>query len=147
MADDGNPFSVPADTPIELVDNDPLDQPVEEEFRAGLMRLGWDPATAQVVVEAFPFDELQDQGVHGMRWPRARRGRDVFDAVDRRDVRMIERGERARLPFEAAKAVGIAAELVPQHLERDLAPKPRVARPVDLAHAAGAERLEHLIHT
>lgn len=61
MADEGNRFSVPADTPAELVDNDPLDQPVEEQFRAGLMRLGWDPSTAQVVVEAFPFDESQDE--------------------------------------------------------------------------------------
>ena len=61
MADEGNRFSVPADTPAELVDNDPLDQPVEEEFRAGLMRLGWDPSTAQVVVEAFPFVET-DRG-------------------------------------------------------------------------------------
>lgn len=60
MTDEGNPFSVPADTPVELVDNDPLDQPVEEEFRAGLMRLGWDPSTAQVVVEAFPLDETGD---------------------------------------------------------------------------------------
>ena len=56
MADEGNRFSVPAATPVELVDNDPLDQPVEEQFRAGLMRLGWDPSTAQVVVEAFPLD-------------------------------------------------------------------------------------------
>src|SRR3954452_7571083 len=60
MADEGNRFSVPAATPAELVDNDPLDQPVEEEFRAGSMRLGWDPSTAQVVVEAFPLDETDD---------------------------------------------------------------------------------------
>ena len=60
MAGEGNPFSVPADTPVELLDNDPLDQPVEEEFRAGLMRLGWDPSTAQVVVEAFPLDETAE---------------------------------------------------------------------------------------
>jgi len=59
MADEGNRFSVPADTPAELVDNGPLDQPVEEQFRAGLMRLGWDPATAQVVVEAFPLDDAE----------------------------------------------------------------------------------------
>ncbi len=57
MADEGNRFSVPATTPAELVDNDPLDQPVEEDFRTGTMRLGWDPSTAQVVVEAFPLDE------------------------------------------------------------------------------------------
>ncbi|MEZ0447386.1 DUF3090 domain-containing protein [Cellulomonas sp. ICMP 17802] len=61
MTDDGNRFSVPAATPAELVDNDPLDQPVEEEFRAGLMRLGWDPSTAQVVVEAFPYVETEDE--------------------------------------------------------------------------------------
>ncbi|MGY4645716.1 DUF3090 domain-containing protein [Cellulomonas sp. URHB0016] len=60
MADEGNRFSVPATTPAELVDDEPLDQPVEEQFRAGLMRLGWDPATAQVVVEAFPFVEADD---------------------------------------------------------------------------------------
>jgi uncharacterized repeat protein (TIGR03847 family) len=60
MADEGNRFSVPAATPAELVDNDPLDQPVEEQFRAGLMRLGWDPSTAQVIVEAFPLIETAD---------------------------------------------------------------------------------------
>ncbi|MBO3103502.1 DUF3090 domain-containing protein [Cellulomonas fengjieae] len=60
MADGENRFSVPAEAPVELIDNEPLDQPVEEEFRAGVMRLGWDPSTAQVVVEAFPFDETDD---------------------------------------------------------------------------------------
>ncbi|WP_426594967.1 DUF3090 domain-containing protein [Cellulomonas sp. McL0617] len=61
MADDGNRFSVPVDTPAELVDDEPLDQPVEEQFRAGLMRLGWDPSTAQVVVEAFPYLESEEE--------------------------------------------------------------------------------------
>ena len=60
LADHQNRFSVPAATPAELVDNDPLDQPVEEEFRAGLLRLAWDPSTAQVVVEAFPLEEEPD---------------------------------------------------------------------------------------
>jgi len=60
MAAEGNPFSIPAATPVELVDNDPLDQPVEPEFRAGVMRLGWDPTTAQVVVEAYPIDDSDD---------------------------------------------------------------------------------------
>lgn len=61
MADDGNRFSVPAATPAELVDNDPLDQPVEEQFRTGLLRLAWDPTTAQVVVEAFALTEGDDE--------------------------------------------------------------------------------------
>lgn len=53
---EGNPFSVPASTPVELVDNDQLD-PVEEDFRAGAMGLGWDPTTAQVIVEAYPLGD------------------------------------------------------------------------------------------
>lgn len=60
MSDEGNGVSVPADTPAELVDDDPLDQPVEEQFRAGSMRLAWDPRTAQVVIEAFPLDDVLD---------------------------------------------------------------------------------------
>ena len=61
MAADGNPVSVPAGTPVELVDNEPLDQPVQPEFRAGALSLGWDPSTAQVVIEAFPLVEVEDE--------------------------------------------------------------------------------------
>ena len=57
MATDGNRFSVPAQTPEGLVDNDGLDQPVEEQFRVGGMSLGWDPSTAQIVIEAEPIQE------------------------------------------------------------------------------------------
>lgn len=57
METDGNPFSVPAVMPPELDDADPLEQPVMEQFRAGLMSLGWDPSTAQIVIEVFPFTE------------------------------------------------------------------------------------------
>ncbi len=54
MVNEGNPFSVPAVTPVELVDNEPL-EPVEEQFRTGALGLGWDPTTAQVVLQAFPI--------------------------------------------------------------------------------------------
>lgn len=50
---EGNPFSVPTSTPIELVDNDELEA-AQVLFRAGAMGLGWDPTTAQVVLEAYP---------------------------------------------------------------------------------------------
>ncbi|BDZ47998.1 hypothetical protein GCM10025867_02390 [Frondihabitans sucicola] len=60
MAQDGNPVSVPAATPVELVDNDPLEQPVEPEFRTGALSLGWDPTTAQVVIEAYPIIEVDE---------------------------------------------------------------------------------------
>ncbi|WP_066043187.1 DUF3090 domain-containing protein [Herbiconiux solani] len=60
MVSDGNTHSVPATTPVELVDNDPLDQPVDEQFRTGVMSLGWDPSTAQVVIEAYPYAETDE---------------------------------------------------------------------------------------
>ena len=54
---EGNPFSVPTSTPIELVDNDQLEA-VQEQFRTGAMSLGWDPTTAQVVLEAYPITDV-----------------------------------------------------------------------------------------
>ena len=56
---DGNPFHVPTSTPLELVDNEDL-EPVEEQFRAGVMSLGWDPTTAQLVIEAYPLGEVEE---------------------------------------------------------------------------------------
>jgi len=59
---EGNPFSVPSITPVELVDNDPLELPLDEEFRTGVMSLGWDPSTVQIVIEASPLpDEVDDE--------------------------------------------------------------------------------------
>ena len=48
---------VPALTPRDLVDNEPLEQPIEEEFRAGTMTLSWDGDDQRVVIEVFPFTE------------------------------------------------------------------------------------------
>ncbi|GAA4523581.1 DUF3090 domain-containing protein [Brachybacterium paraconglomeratum] len=61
---EGNRFSVPASTPVELVDNDQLEA-VQEQFRAGAIGIGWDPTTAQVIIEAHPLpddDEALDEG-------------------------------------------------------------------------------------
>jgi uncharacterized repeat protein (TIGR03847 family) len=57
IAVEGNPFSVPTSTPVELVDNDQLEA-VQEQFRTGAMSLGWDPTTAQVVIEAHPITDV-----------------------------------------------------------------------------------------
>ncbi len=58
--DAAHPLTVPRDIPPELVDDEPIEQPVEPLFRTGPMRLGWDPRTLQVVVEAFPLDETPE---------------------------------------------------------------------------------------
>jgi uncharacterized repeat protein (TIGR03847 family) len=60
IAVEGNPFSVPSSTPPELVDNDDLEA-VQEHFRTGAMTLGWDPTTAQVVIEAYALADVPDE--------------------------------------------------------------------------------------
>lgn len=48
----GGSAPVPAVTPSELQDDEPLDQPVEEEFKVGTMALAWDPDDERVIIEA-----------------------------------------------------------------------------------------------
>ncbi|MGP9681788.1 DUF3090 domain-containing protein [Brachybacterium sp. AOP3-A1-3] len=61
---EGNRFSVPTSTPVELVDNDPLEA-AQEQFRAGTIGIGWDPTTAQVIIEAHPLllDDADEDAV------------------------------------------------------------------------------------
>lgn len=85
MATDGNPFSVPSSTPVELVDNDPLELPLTEEFRTGVMSLGWDPSTVQIVIEAAPLEvDLEDD----------------FEAMSMEPDEVL----RVRMPVGAARA-------------------------------------------
>ncbi|MFT4264160.1 MAG: DUF3090 domain-containing protein [Nocardioides sp.] len=51
------PTIIPAMAPLGLVDNEPLEQPIEEEFRAGTMTLSWDVEDLRVVIEVYPFDD------------------------------------------------------------------------------------------
>lgn len=48
---------VPEEVPDDMVDTEPLDVPVEEEFRVGTMGLGWDAETDAVVVELLAITE------------------------------------------------------------------------------------------
>jgi uncharacterized repeat protein (TIGR03847 family) len=57
MASDRNEAMIPAVAPLGLDDSDPLEQPIEEEFRAGTMTLSWDPTDERVVIEVFPYTE------------------------------------------------------------------------------------------
>jgi len=50
---------VPAVAPYDLEDTNPLEQPIQEEFRVGTMTLSWDPSGERVVIEVFPFVEVE----------------------------------------------------------------------------------------
>lgn len=57
MASQAGDAVIPAVAPLGLEDSDPLEQPIEEEFRAGTMTLSWDPTDERVVIEVFPYTE------------------------------------------------------------------------------------------
>jgi uncharacterized repeat protein (TIGR03847 family) len=54
----GDP-AIPAMAPLGLEDSDPLEQPIEEEFRAGTITLSWDVTDERVVIEVFPVVEVE----------------------------------------------------------------------------------------
>jgi uncharacterized repeat protein (TIGR03847 family) len=57
----GGDSPVPAVSPAELEDSDPLEQPIEEEFRVGTMTLAWDNAAEEVVLEIFSVQASTDE--------------------------------------------------------------------------------------
>lgn len=52
---------IPAEPPVDLADNRPLEAPIVEEFRVGAMALGWDDASRRVVVEAHAVMEEEGE--------------------------------------------------------------------------------------
>jgi uncharacterized repeat protein (TIGR03847 family) len=51
---------IPAMAPVELNDEEPLEQPILEEFRVGTMALAWDPENERVMIEAQAVTEDED---------------------------------------------------------------------------------------
>src|SRR5262245_28006728 len=68
----------------------------------------------------------------------------LLQAIDRTDIRVAERREQLGFALEARNTLGALGERRGQGLDRDLAPEPRVARAIHLAHAACAERRNDL---
>ena len=57
----GTETTVPAITPHDLADAEPLDSPIEEEFRAGTITLSWDADDERIVIEVFPAVEIDPE--------------------------------------------------------------------------------------
>ncbi|HET9172596.1 MAG TPA: DUF3090 family protein [Actinospica sp.] len=53
----GGSTNVPAAVPSDLSDNEPLDQPILEEFRVGSLALAWDEPHSRIVIEAGAITE------------------------------------------------------------------------------------------
>jgi hypothetical protein len=73
------------------------------------------------------------------------RPRALFEAVDLRNVGMVERRKRLRLVFEPGQPIGIVDQRVGEDFDRDLPIEMEITGAVDLTHAAGTERiLDHV---
>ena len=75
--------------------------------------------------EGLAFDKLHDNGA-------------LFDAVDSRDVGVVERREDLRFAGEAGEAVGVGSESVGEDFDGDVAGKLGVGGSVDGPHSAFA---------
>jgi len=95
-----------------------------------------EPPFGDAVGQRRSLDQLHDDGADAVG---------LGQAVDRRDVRMVERGQHLRFALESGQPLAIGRELCGNDLQRDVAVEGGVPRPIHLAHAAGAEPARHLV--
>ncbi len=88
--------------------------------------------------EVLTLQELRDD---------VRRAVVLAEVVDRENARVIQGRGGARLLLEAAQPVRIIGEGPRQDLHRDVPLQPNVAGPVDLSHAARADRRDDLVRS
>jgi hypothetical protein len=86
--------------------------------------------------ERGPLDQLHDQCVEAAR---------ILEAIDLRDVRMVERRKELRFPTEPCEAVGIVGQGGQQDLDRDKAIQRRITGAVDISHPARADERRDLV--
>ena len=80
--------------------------------------------------ERRPFDELHDERHDAVA---------LFQAVDVRNVRVVQRREDFCLAVKASEAFGVRCERVGQDLDGDLPLQLGVRRSIHLAHSAHAD--------
>ena len=94
------------------------------------------PSVRDLLQERRPFDQLHDQGADAGG---------LLEAVNGRDVGMVQRREQPRLARESRHAVGIGGNFGRQQLDGDVPSEHRVSGTVDLAHATAPEQRENLV--
>ena len=95
-------------------------------------------ATGDPIGEVLPGDQLHCDE------PRAA---GLVQAIDSSDIRMVQGGEQASLPFETPQAFGVGTDAFGQDLDRDLPVEVRVDPLLDDAHPALADLLDDAVVT
>jgi hypothetical protein len=88
--------------------------------------------TRDALGEIVALDELHHQ-------------RRAFNAIDVRDVRVIQGRQHFGFTAESRQPLIIICDIVGQHFDGDVALQIRVARAIHLAHAARTEQRHHLV--
>ncbi|GAA2608136.1 DUF3090 domain-containing protein [Dactylosporangium fulvum] len=89
---------LPVEPPAEVADNDPLDTPLDEEFRVGTLGLAFDVDTATVVIEAIAVGEDEAEEPE-------EEDEDEIIAADRDRLRVRLTPQATRAFIERAKRV------------------------------------------
>jgi uncharacterized repeat protein (TIGR03847 family) len=110
LADAG---TAPAGKPLASEDTGPLDEPLNEAFRAGALTLGWDASAERVLIEARAETELTDEAVAAMLDDEDEDGPDLL---------------RVRLTTQAARAF---VDRAVQVVNAGRPPCPMCGRPLD----------------
>ena len=87
-------------------------------------------------VETLAVDELEDQKLCAVGF---------VNAVDRADVRMIERGQDLRFAPESGERLGVLERSARENLEGDLSTEFGIAGAIDLAHSTFAQLGDDLV--
>ncbi len=88
------------------------------------------------LTDSLPLQQFHDGEMHAV---------DVANVVNRQDVGMRQRRDGLGLALETQQRVGVFGELFGENFDGDIALEAEVARPVDFAHASGANRSKNLI--
>ena len=98
----------------------------------------WNRAVRDAIGQRRPFDQL-----HHQRDGPAR----LLQAVDVRDVRVVQRRENFGFALKAGEPVGVRRDRRRQDFDRDLALQVGIGGAVHLTHAAHAEQGDDVIRT
>ncbi len=90
----------------------------------------WNRALCDSVGERRPLDQFHDERRHAVA---------LLEAVDVRDVRMVQRREDFGFALEPRQPLGVCRNGLRQDLDRDLPLQVRVSSAIHLAHAADAD--------
>jgi hypothetical protein len=91
----------------------------------------WNPASSNSVGERLPLHQLHHERTAAVR---------PFQAVDLRDVRMVQRCQRLGFTLETCQPLGVEGHSFRQHFNRDLPSEVRIRRPIHLSHAPHADK-------